>query len=332
METEPTQNFKNETEKYLVVVNLHAGSKKGERDWPEIKKLLEEESFDMHIVFTEYRNHALSMTKDLIEQKGFRKIIVVGGDGTFNEVINAVFKQTRFPVEELTVGLVTVGTGNDWGRMYEIPESYEEQVEILKQGNYILQDIGKVKYRYASDEEYRYFANIAGMGYDALVAKKTNVMKQKGWGGALVYLMNLVSGLLQYKNTYLEVEADGKQVFSGKIFSMSIGICKYNGAGMMQLPFAIPDDGILDVTIIRKTSKYRVVKNIKNLYDGSFLNMPEVETFKGRKFTIISKPPDQLFLETDGESLGHSPLDFEVLHKAARLIVREKFSSSNQLS
>ena len=324
MEIKTTQRSKNETEKYLVVVNLHAGSKKGERDWPEIKKLLEEEGFDMRIVFTEYRNHALSLVKELVEKKGFRKIIVVGGDGTFNEVINAIFKQTRFPAIELMVGLITVGTGNDWGRMYEMPESYQEQIEILKNEHYILQDIGKVKYRYASDEEYRYFANIAGMGYDALVAKKTNTMKQKGWGGALVYLMNLVSGLFQYKNTYLEIEADGKKVFSGKVFSMSIGICKYNGAGMMQLPFAVPDDGIFDVTVIRKTSKYRIVKNIKNLYDGSFLNMPEVVTFKGRKFSIMSTPRDKLYLETDGESLGHSPLDFEVLHKAARLIVREE--------
>ncbi len=314
------------TEKYLVVVNLHAGSKKCERDWPEIKKLLVKAAFDMHIVFTEGQNHALQMTQDLIEKEGFRKIIVVGGDGTLNEVVNGVFKQMRYRTMEIQIGLITVGTGNDWGRMYEIPETYKEQVKIIRNGRFILQDIGVVKYRHASEEDNRYFANIAGMGYDALVAKKTNVMKQKGKGGAIVYLLNLLSGLFQYKNVQLDIEADGKHVFSGKVFTMSIGICKYNGAGMMQLPFAVPDDGLFDVTVIRKTTKLRVVKNIKNLYDGSFISMPEVETFTGKKFTIRSTPSDKLFLETDGESLGHSPLDFEVIPRAAKMIVRKRYA------
>ncbi len=312
--------------KYLVVVNLHAGSKKCKRDWPEIKKHLIKAGFDMQIVFTEYQNHALQLAKGLIEEEGFKKIIVVGGDGTLNEVVNSVFKQNRFRTMEIQIGLITVGTGNDWGRMYEIPESYEDQVKILKEERFILQDIGVVKYRHANEEDNRYFANIAGMGYDALVAKKTNLMKQKGRGGAIVYLLNLLSGLFQYKNVQLEIEADGKQVFSGKVFTMSIGICKYNGAGMMQLPFAVPDDGLFDVTVIRKTTKLRVVKNIKNLYDGSFISMPEVETFTGQKFTIRSTPSDKLFLETDGESLGHSPLDFEVIPRAAKMIVRKRYA------
>jgi len=315
--------------KYLVVVNLHAGSKKCERDWPEIKKLLIDAGFDMHIVFTEYQNHALQLAKSLIEEEGFKKIIVVGGDGTLNEVVNSVFKQNRFRTMEIQIGVITVGTGNDWGRMYEIPESYKEQVKILKGERFILQDIGVVKYKHASEEDNRYFANIAGMGYDALVAKKTNMMKQKGRGGALVYMINLVSGLFQYKNTQLEIEADGQKVFSGKVFTMSIGICKYNGAGMMQLPYAIPDDGLFDVTVIRKTTKMRVVKNIKNLYDGSFINMREVEMFTGKKFTIRSTPSDKLFLETDGESLGHSPLDFEVIPRAAKMIVRKRYAINN---
>jgi YegS/Rv2252/BmrU family lipid kinase len=321
--------LKTDTHKYLVIVNLHAGSKRCERDWPEINELLKNAGFDMHIVFTKYQNHALQMTKELIEIKGFRKLIVVGGDGTLNEVVNSVFKQNRFRSMEIQIGLITVGTGNDWGRMYEIPESYKEQVNILKAGKFILQDIGVVKYRHASDEDARYFANIAGMGYDALVAKKTNLMKQKGKGGAIVYLLNLLSGLFQYKNVQLDIEADGKKVFSGKVFSMSIGIGKYNGAGMMQLPNAIPDDGLFDVTLIKKTTKMRVVKNIKNLYDGSFINMPEVETFTGKKFTITSTPSNKLYLETDGESLGHSPLDFEVIPRAAKMIVQKRYAISD---
>jgi diacylglycerol kinase family enzyme len=140
-----------------------------------------------------------------------------------------------------------------------------------------------------------------------------------------VYLINLLQGLFQYNNTQLSLTADGNEVFNGKVFSMSIGICKYNGAGMMQLPYAISNDGLFDVTVIKKTSKFTVMRNIKNLYDGSFINMKEVETFTGKKFVIEAAPPNKLFLETDGESLGHSPLFFEIVPSSIKLIVRSEF-------
>lgn len=312
---------------WLVVVNLHAGSNKCRRDWPRIKKLLEETGIKQHHVFTERQYHAIELVKKHIEENGVKKIIVVGGDGTLNETVNGIFKQKRFKTQEITLGLITVGTGNDWGRMYDMPESYKKQVKQLLKGHTLLQDVGEVDFSYSKDEQKRYFINIAGMGYDALVAQKTNMMKQQGKGGAIAYLVNLISGLFQYKSVHLEIDADGKNIFSGKVFSMSIGICKYNGGGMMQLPDAIPDDGLFDITIIRKTTKYRIVSNIKNLYDGSFIKMPEVDQFKAEKVTITSKPAHRLYLETDGESLGHSPLDFKVIPRAVRLIVKKKYST-----
>lgn len=312
-------------DKWLVIVNLHAGTKKCKRDWPKIQKHLEAAEFKMHTVFSERKYHAMQLAHDLIEQEGFKKVIVVGGDGTLNEVVNGIFKQKRFKKPDIALGMITVGTGNDWARMYEMPESYKKQVKLIMKQQTFLQDVGQVEYLHSDDNEKRYFVNIAGMGYDALVAKKTNLMKQKGKGGPIAYLINLISGLFQYKSVHLDIEADGKSLFKGKVFTMSIGICKYNGGGMMQLPDAVPDDGLFDITIIRKMTKYRIVTNIKNLYDGSFVKMPEVQQFTGKSITVASKPAHRLFLETDGESLGHSPLQFEIIPKAIRLIVRKKF-------
>jgi YegS/Rv2252/BmrU family lipid kinase len=311
---------------WLIVVNPHAGSNKCKRDWPKIKKRLDEAGLDMHIVFTKRKYHAMQLTHELIEKNGFKKIIVVGGDGTLNEVVNGILKQDRYRPDEITAGLITVGTGNDWARMYEMPESYKKQINIISKGHTFLQDVGQVKYLYSKDSENRYFINIAGMGYDALVAQKTNLMKEKGKGGPIAYLINLISGLFQYKSVHLDIVADGRKVFSGKVFSMSIGICKYNGGGMMQLPNAVADDGLFDITVIRKTTKYRIVTNIKNLYDGSFVNMPEVTQYTGKEITITSTPAHKLYLETDGESLGHSPLYFKVIPRTVRLIVRKKYT------
>lgn len=315
---------------WLVIVNLHAGSKRCERDWPEIKELLDKSGLETTIEFTQEAFQAIKIVQNNIEEKGFRKIIVVGGDGTMNEVVNGVFRQKRFKTSEITLGLITVGTGNDWARHYDMHDEYKKMVDTIKNGKTFIQDVGKVNYSHLDKKEDRYFVNIAGMGFDALVAKKTNLSKQKGRGGLLVYLFNLLQGLFQFSYTQLSVISDDKTVFDGNVFSMSIGICKYNGGGMMQLPFAISDDGLFDVTIIKKTTKLTVIKNIKKLYDGSFVNMKEVETYTGKNFTITATPPNTLFLETDGESLGHSPLFFEIVPKSIKLIVRQKFLMADE--
>ncbi len=322
MTKEPKMHHDN----WLVIVNPHAGTNKCEKDWPKIHKLLQDAGFDMQVMITERKFHAMEITIEMVEKLGFKKIIVVGGDGTLNEVVNGLLRQKRISPPEVRLGMITVGTGNDWARMYEMPASYKKQIKILRKGYTFLQDVGQVEYLYSKDQEKRYFINIAGMGYDALVAQKTNTMKQKGKGGPIAYLVNLISGLFQYKSVHLNIEADGKKVFSGKVFSMSIGICKFNGAGMMQLPNAIPDDGLFDMVIIRKTTKYRIVTNIKNLYDGSFITMPEVSYFHGKKFKVEARPENKLYLETDGESLGHSPLYFEIIPRAINLIVRKRIT------
>ena len=308
--------------KWYIVVNPHAGSKKARSDWPQIRKILDKKNFEFESVYTEHRYHATELTIRAIEN-GYRNFIIIGGDGTLNEVINGIFKQAEVPTTEIKIGVISVGTGNDWGRMYNMPSKYKKQIKIIRKGHTILQDVGQVTHNYHDEKHKHFFINIAGMGFDALVAKKTNIAKQRGIGGAFMYLINLVIGLFQFNYNVISIKKGKDTIFSGKVFSMSIGICSYNGGGMKQLPFAIPDDGLFDVTVIRKTSKIKIVRNISNLYDGSFINLKEVETYKGSEFEITSTPSKSLYLETDGESLGHSPLYFKIIPKAACLIIRK---------
>ena len=193
---------------WLTIVNLHAGSKRCERDWPEIKNLLEKAHLKTEVIFTTKAKEAIEITQKRIDEKGFKNIIVVGGDGTMNEVVNGIFRQKRFKTTEITIGLITVGTGNDWGRHYGMHSEYHKMVNSIKNGKTFIQDVGKVNYKHLENKEDRYFVNIAGMGYDALVAKKTNVSKQSGRGGLLVYLVNLIQGLFQYNNTFLTITAN----------------------------------------------------------------------------------------------------------------------------
>ena len=311
---------------WLVVVNPNAGSRKGKKDWQGISQLLEERNFRYKAVFTQNRNHAISITSASIEG-GYRKIIVVGGDGTLNEVVNGVYKQKSCAPEDLIIGMIPVGTGNDWGRMYSIPKKYKQAIKVIGEGHLFRQDVGVVKFNDDTGTHERYFVNVSGMGYDALVALKTNRMKDRGRGGTMSYLINIFTGLFQYKNIHFDIEIDGKHVFSGKVLSMNLGICRYNGGGLMQVPGAIPDDGMLDVTVIKGISKLLIFKHIVKLYDGSFIKLRFVDQYRCKTCRIVSRPAGIVLLEADGESLGHSPLEFSVLSQELRFIIPSDYKA-----
>jgi YegS/Rv2252/BmrU family lipid kinase len=304
-------------EEWFVIVNPNAGRRKAEKDWKQIASHLVRYEIPFKSVFTEHRNHAVKLVKKYIEA-GFKKIIVVGGDGTFNETVNGVFSQNRFAPTEITLGIIPIGTGNDWARMFHIPFHYKMAVRIIKEGVTFLQDVGKVNYYTDKILQERFFVNMTGMGFDAMVAEKTNKQKDRGKGGPFSYMINIFTSLFSFKNVQYEILVDDKRV-RGAVFSMNVGICKFNGGGMMQLPYADPADGLLDITVINKVGRLTVIRNVKNLYDGSFVKIPQVNTYQGKTVTVESNR--KMYLEADGESLGHTPFRFEVLPRSLKVII-----------
>ncbi len=314
---------KSTEERWLVIINPNAGKRKGEQDWPVISGLLLDAGIDFVSEFTARRNHAMELAEQYI-RRGFKKIIVVGGDGTMNEVVNGIFRQDRFDTREILTGMIMVGTGNDWGKTHNLTGDYIGAVETIRKSVPFCQDTGVVTYHDSGREHTRYFINSGGMGYDALVVQMTNQAKDMGRSGPLSYLVNLLKGLFRYNHNSLEIKVDDRAVYSGRVFSMSVGICKYSGGGMMQLPLAIPDDGLLDVTIFKNVTKTTVIRHLSKLYSGSFTHLPFVQTHQGKSVTIRSTNKELSFLETDGESLGHSPFTFTIIPKSIMIIKRDE--------
>ncbi len=311
--------------KWLVVVNPMASVGKSGKDWPVIRQKLVDAGIDFDDILTEYPRHAIEIVRNAIVEKGYRKFISVGGDGTNNEVINGIFTQDVVPTNDITMATIPIGTGNDWRRTFNIPLEYDDVIEIIKTGNVFVHDIGKLTYYNDGDPKIRYFLNAAGTGLDEMVCSSTNLMKRQGKGGTIRYLISVVKCLFKYKITHVQVTMDDEMVFDDNILSLSVGNCRYNGGGMMMMPNAIPDDGLLDVTVIRKVSIFKFAANVKNIYDGSFIHkIKEVQTFRGKKIRIVSIPPHSLMVETEGENLNNSPFDFEILPKAINVIVPKK--------
>jgi len=305
-----------ESLEWFVIVNPNAGHGKGSKDWKKIESLLISYELLFRYQFTRARHDAIQMASDAIGQ-GYRKFIVVGGDGTMNEVVNGCFLQKICPTTDITLSIITVGTGNDWGRLFGIPLDYNDAIRIIKNGRIHLQDAGIVNYYHGVTKEKRYFLNIAGLGFDAVVVKRTNIQKDRGKSGKAIYLWNLLRTLLFYRNTQVEVVIDGT-IIRNQVFTISLGIGKYSGGGMMQTPNAITDDGLFDLTIINKIRKGDVIMSLKMLYDGTIYDHPKINGYTGKHILIDSDP--LIHVEADGESLGHSPIEFDIIPKSINVV------------
>ena len=308
--------------RWLVVVNPQASIGKCGKDWPEIKHLLDVNGFEYDHVLTEHPKHAIDIVRQHITEKGYQKIISVGGDGTNNEVINGIFTQNRFPTSDITMGIIPIGTGNDWRRTFNFNIDYQESIDILKKEHRFLHDVGKVTYYNNGDPQERYFLNAAGTGLNEMVCNRTNQLKSKGKGGSVRYMLSTANCLFRFKCVHIQLDIDDQRVFDDEILSLSVGNGKFNGGGMMMMPNAIPNDGLFDVTVVKKVGMVKFAASINNIYDGTFVDkLKEVSLYRGKKIRIVSIPAHQLLLETEGETLTNSPFDFEILPLALYMII-----------
>jgi YegS/Rv2252/BmrU family lipid kinase len=308
--------------KWFVVVNPISGSGKGLDDFPLISKLLRDNNIKCEAVFTEHKCHATELTVSAINS-GYRHIIVVGGDGTLHEVVNGLFIQKSVEPSDVTIAVIAVGTGNDWIRMFGIPTHYSEAIRAIKEGYTFLQDVAAVEYEESRFRQVRYTANVAGAGFDAAVIQRLQHMRAKGCKGKSTYLRALAYTFFRYKPTGVKVWVDDRLIYNNLMLSMAIGVGKYNGGGIQQLPEAVADDGLLDITIIRPLHWWNIIFRLKRLFNGSIYTIGHVLHAKGRNIHIESSPEIQL--EVDGELYGFSPINVRNVHRDVRVIVNRSF-------
>ncbi len=312
---------KNEIDQeWFAIVNPNAGNGKGKKDCNRIADILKKNGIKFNMKPTERKGHATEFTRELIAD-GYRKIISIGGDGTLNEIVNGIFTQDYCPTTEIILSLIPIGTGNDWGRMFGIPLLYEGAVQVIKEGKLMLHDIGVISYFNGEEKAKTYFINIAGLGFEAVVVKKTNKQKDKGLSNKAIYFYNLLSSLVSYRNTPVEITID-KKTSRAKVFSINVGNGRYCGGGMRQTPDALPDDGLFDITVIKEMGKIEIIKSLQLLYDGTIMSHPKVDGYRSNNLKVTSD--SLLFIEADGESLGHTPVEFSIIPSAVNIIYGKK--------
>ena len=304
---------------WRVIVSSRSGGGKARRDWPEIAKMLKARSIEFSEKITDHAYHAIELAREAVLE-GFRKLLVLGGDGAIHEVLNGLYSQEEVSPSEVTLGLIPVGSGNDWSRLHKIPSDYEAAVDLIADAerHTRVQDVARVDTLMDGKPYCRHMMNIGGLGFDSEVCHRFDLAKERGHAGDRQYLKSLLSGFLSYKCLKFRVSVDGQEFYRGPAFSVAMGIGKYCGGGMMQTPEAIPDDGLIDVTVVGKVSKLQFLHKVPSLFRGDIFKNKEVVHTRGRQVDISAAPYS--YMEVDGEPVGITPVHVAVIPAGVKVV------------
>lgn len=301
---------------WYAIVNPAAGGSRGNKRWKSIEAELKSLGIAYQPHLTTASLHASHIAKEAIE-KGYRKLLIVGGDGTLNEVVNGIFTQQSVPTQEITIALVSIGTGNDWIKTMGIPKDASAAVKMLKTSRKTRTiDAGLAYYHVHGHRHSRHFVNVAGMAFDAEVTRNANANKSAS--GPMQYWLSLAKTLFTYTPVPITVQVDDK-TYDNVTFCLNVGNCRFAGGGMMIVPGALPDDGLFTITHIKNLSRWEVIKNIGALGDGTFITHPKVSQYLGTNVKVTS--PQPVWVEVEGEVLGEAPFEFQIIPSAIKVLV-----------
>jgi len=296
---------------FFIVVNPHSGNSNFKKSWEKITYILKLKNINFSYSFTEYRKHEVILVDKAIEQ-GYRNIISVGGDGTLHHVVNGIMKQRYIKTSKIKLGVIPLGTGNDWIRTYNIPNSIEKSIDVIFKNTTVLQDIGCITLLNGKKE---YFNNLAGTGYDGYVVKNLNYLKKMG---SLAFLVSGLYSLFSYKKTKYKIIINNKTI-NEQCLMILFGICKYSGGGLRVTKDPNPKDGLLDITIVKNISFLDLLFNIPKLYNGDIIHHRKVTNYKTRELKILDNYNSTI--EADREIIGNGYLNVTIKQNAVLFLI-----------
>jgi YegS/Rv2252/BmrU family lipid kinase len=309
-------------ETWLLIANPTSGGGKLRQNQTQIEQTLNLLNIPYVLRLTQKGGDATRFAQEGIAA-GHRKIMAIGGDGTGNEVINGIFKQKWIPPQEITYTLMPVGTGNDWVRNLNLPKTMESFFQMIQEGHGTWQDIGLIRYAKNVGNkdviEEHFFANAGGAGYDAEVVHSVEFSKRV-LTKKISYFWHILKCLNRYNAPKVRVTFD-EQTIIDRFYTINFGIHRYSGAGMQLTPHAIPDDGLLALTLIRDLPRAVIALNTPKLYLGTVAKLQPYTSLHQVKKIQIESFGAPMLVETDGEFLGQTPIEITILHKALKIII-----------
>ena len=239
---------------------------------------------------------------------GYDGFCCIGGDGTMSEVINGVMN--RKDLNRFTLGLITGGTGNSFMHDINCLDPIEATKRIID-GKRRKIDIFSCK----TPDKLFYGFNILGWG----IPTDANLLADKmRWIGSQRYNLASILEVLSHRKRFARVSIDNNSIASDFAFIIGCNTI-HTGKGMKMAPLARLDDGLIDLIIVRKVSRFKLLKLFPKVFAGNHISDPGVDYRQVKKFSILPEKDRQLNI--DGEVLGSTPVEVEVLPQEVELMV-----------
>ncbi len=284
-----------------LILNPIAGGGYGLKILPIVKETLESNGLRVEVFLTKKRGDAREEAGNSLD---YEAIVTMGGDGTFNEVINGVIGQ------ETPLGLIPLGTANVLARELRLPLDPIHACHTIAKGNTRRIDLGKA--------DSRHFFLMAGVGFDAEVVKIMESTR-KGTISLASYFMPILRGLWNYKFPPLDVEVDGQLIASGAGFVFVSNTRRYTGP-MVITNRARLDDGLLDVFVFPGRDHLKFLKYAAGSLFWIADRIRGVKYVQGREIKVSSTKEGVLY-QLDGDLGGPLPARFQAVPKGLRIIV-----------
>lgn len=307
--------------RYAFILNPAARNGRAGKRKAEIEQELRSLGVEYAILETEHRHHATELARDASQT--YDVVVAVGGDGTVQEVAQALLGSRA------QMGILPLGTGNDFAQATGMPERIEEAISLLVSTKSTMVDVGKVEWQEEESEEtnQRVFTNCVGAGFDAMVAIVTP--KYKFLGGNLAYVAGVIETLGKWRQSSVEIRVQVSDeesseplhhIHSGRFFLIEIDNGFSVGGGFLLTPEAEINDGLLDVCLVDQISVPRVLQVMPKTFSGKHVNEPEVTMCRSKKITI--EATESLPVQADGEILSTTAIAMtvEVLPNALKII------------
>lgn len=287
-----------------IIYNPTSGRELFKKNLAEVLKKLEEAGYETSCHATTGSGDATKAAVTAVERR-YDLVVAAGGDGTIHEVVNGLAEKKYRP----KLGIIPMGTTNDFARALHIPRDIEAATDIIIKGDTIPIDIGRYN--------EKYFINIAGGGRITELTYEVP-SKLKTMLGQLAYYLKGVEMLPSIRATEVSIEYDGK-LFEGEVMLFLVGLTNSIGGFEKLAPDASINDGLFSLLILKKTNLADLIRVATLAIRGEHVNDPSVIYTQANHIKVHST--DKVQLNLDGELGGLLPAEFENLYRHLEVYV-----------
>lgn len=250
--------------------------------------------------------------RELAETRGGR-IVAAGGDGTLNRVLNGLASH----LDDVELGLLPIGTGNDFARSARVPSSLDEAVRLLENGEARPIDAVTARSGSESGETRHWFLNVSSAGFAGRVDAVLDAQVKSTWG-PLSYLRAATEEISEMRAYRVRIEAEGTEPRELRAHAVVVANGRRAAAGIPIAPDARIDDGALDVLALPEMEMPELLSFLPRVLAGAHVDGGDVLFLRTSRLRLAAEPAMQVVL--DGEPFGETPLEFRVAPGAVRFV------------